>query len=67
MEIMMKREILDAKRGLHISGCCPGHDDFPIDSYRNRRSKHARSRDKKNEHKYVRRIKKLVLKTLTDE
>ena len=25
-------------------GCCPGHDKFPTDTYRNRRSVHARAK-----------------------
>lgn len=52
----MKREILNHKLGGIISGCCPGHDDWPIETYRNRRSKAARSRDIRREHKYVRTL-----------
>lgn len=48
----MKRELLNYKRG--VSGCCPGHDEFPCDTYKNNRSKRARSRDKKREHQLVR-------------
>lgn len=54
----MKREIKDLKR---IYQCCPGHDDWPCDTYKSRRSKKARSRDKAKEHRYVRRIKRLQL------
>lgn len=49
----MKREILTIKR--HVSGCCPGNDDFPEDVYKSRTSIHARSRDIKREHRFVRR------------
>lgn len=31
-------------------GCCPGHDKFPPDTYRNRKSKKARARDKRIAH-----------------
>lgn len=61
----MKREILTKKR--HVCGCCPGHDTFPGDTYRNRTSKHARSRDKKVEHQHVRAIvKREINKELDD-
>ena len=43
----MKREILKFKCG--SCGCCPGHDTFPDDTYGNRRSKKARTRDRKIE------------------
>jgi len=49
----MKREILGLKRG--VSSCCPGHDQFPDDTYKNNRSKRARSRDIKKEHRLARR------------
>lgn len=51
----MKREIRTIK-GHNVGGCCPGHDDYPSDSYANRRSKKARSRDKAKEHRTARRI-----------
>lgn len=51
----MRREIRTIK-GHVVSGCCPGHDDYPNDSYSNRRSKKARSRDKAREHRTARRI-----------
>ena len=35
-------------------GCCPGHDKFPADSYRNRRSKRARAKSKRLAHKAAR-------------
>lgn len=54
----MKREIKDIKR---ITPCCPGHDDWPSETYKSRRSKKARARDKAKEHRYVRRIKKQTL------
>jgi hypothetical protein len=55
----MRRE-LDTLHKNH-SGCCPGHDDFPNDVYRNNRSKRARSRDKKREHKFVRTLVNRIL------
>lgn len=36
--------------------CCPGHDTFPTETYNNRRSKRARSRDKKLEHRMARHL-----------
>jgi hypothetical protein len=54
----MKREILDIMK---IDQCCPGHDDFPNDTYKNNRSKKARNRDIKVEHRYARRIKSQLL------
>ncbi len=35
-------------------GCCPGHDKFPSETYRNRRSKKAQTRDTKTAHKRAR-------------
>lgn len=55
----MKRELLDITH--YKSGCCPGHDIFSSDTYNNNRSKRAKSRDKKKEHRYVRRIRKQEL------
>lgn len=55
----MRREILSLRRG--DSGCCPGHDKFPADTYKNRRSKKARSRDRKIENRTVRRLQDRVL------
>lgn len=54
----MKREIIDIK---HPGNCCPGHDDYPCETYKNNRSKKARSKGIKLEHRYVRRVKKLDL------
>lgn len=48
------REIDKVKPGTH--GCCPGHDCFPSDTYRGKRSKKARSRDRKVEHRYIRHL-----------
>lgn len=62
----MKREILQHKRYKHVSGCCPGHDSFPDDHYNSRRSFHARSRDKKREHRYARHLSKQSLRSLHD-
>lgn len=55
----MKREIKNVKSAKSLDQCCPGHDDFPCDTYRNRRSKKARSKGIAREHRYVRRIVKL--------
>ncbi len=52
----MKREILEVKRKKHINWCCPGHDIYPDEKYNNKRSAHARSRDKKLEHQHARSI-----------
>jgi hypothetical protein len=59
----MKRELKD----IHIlkyfnCGCCPGHDRYPDEVYRSNRSKKARSKGKKIEHRYVRRVKKQLLR-----
>lgn len=54
----MKRMLLTLRRG--DCGCCPGHDKFPCETYRNRRSKKARSRDIKCEHRYVRRTLRAI-------
>jgi hypothetical protein len=39
-------------------GCCPGHDTFPRDSYKNSRSKRAHRRDTKIAHRRARRVAK---------
>jgi hypothetical protein len=52
----MKREIEQLKGPRRLDQCCPGHDDWPNDVYRNRRSVRARPRDIKREHRYVRRV-----------
>lgn len=54
----MRCELKDVKRLFFVNGCCPGHDDFPNECYRGRRSIKARSKGKRSEHRYVRRIKK---------
>ena len=56
----MKREI----RKIHpkCADCCPGHDTYPNDTYSNVRSKRARSKGKKKEHREVRRNAKHNLK-----
>ncbi len=43
--------------------CCPGHDTWPTETYKSNRSKRARARDKKKEHKYVRTLANRKLKT----
>lgn len=55
----MKREIKDIVR---VEQCCPGHDNWPCDTYKSNRSKRARSRDIAKEHRYVRRKKKQLLR-----
>jgi len=52
----MKREILNFKRKRLINGCCPGHDDWPNETYRSRRSMRARARDKAREHRVARHL-----------
>lgn len=56
----MRREIETAKLRRNISGCCPGHDDYPNQSYKNRRSKAARSEGIKKEHRAFRRVSRLL-------
>lgn len=57
----MKRELVDLWDGKDPGNCCPGHDNFPCETYKNARSLRARSRDKKIEHRYVRRVKEYRL------
>jgi hypothetical protein len=52
----MKRDILNHKRG--VTGCCPGHDQYPAETYNSRRSKKARSKTKKQEHQHARSLAK---------
>lgn len=52
-KIIMKREILTQRRG--DCWCCPGHDKFPDETYSSNRSKKARARDKKIEHRVARK------------
>ena len=40
-------------------GCCPGHDKFPRETYRNRRSKAAQTRDTAVAHRAERRRTKI--------
>ncbi len=60
----MIRELLTHKLGKMVSGCCPGHDDWPDSTYRGKRSKRARSRDKQKEHQYARTLNKRTLKDI---
>lgn len=55
----MKREIIDV---YYPGYCCPGHDDYPNDTYRSNRSIRARARDIKKEHRHARRVKKFLLR-----
>lgn len=58
----MRRQLKDLLHGWKIGNCCPGHDTFPCETYRSRRSKRARARDKKVEHQYARTILKRQLR-----
>ncbi|EPX4280057.1 hypothetical protein ACH1ZL_06550 [Citrobacter freundii] len=51
----MKREITDV---FSPGSCCPGHDKYPADKYKNRRSVHARAEGIKREHRHSRRVKR---------
>ena len=43
-------------------GCCPGHDKYPSETYNNRRSKRAQTRDTKSQHQAARaRLKRDLL------
>jgi hypothetical protein len=57
----MRRDIENIKSPRQLDECCPGHDDWPCDTYRNRRSKRARARDIKREHRYARRVSRWQL------
>ena len=50
----------------HDQDCCPGHSRFPKDSYNNRRSKKAQTRDTKIAHRKERRKTKNKLKKGTN-
>ena len=43
------------------SGCCPGHDKFPAETYRSRRSKKAHTRDTRLAHRRARAWAKATL------
>jgi hypothetical protein len=58
----MKREIRQLVS--NMDDCCPGHDSYPSDTYSSRRSKKARSKGIKREHKYVRHLVKQELHKL---
>ncbi|AFO10277.1 hypothetical protein Maynard_158 [Salmonella phage Maynard] len=55
----MKREIKDV---YDPGSCCPGHDKYPSEKYKNRRSVAKRSEGIKKEHRHARRVKRLALK-----
>jgi hypothetical protein len=61
----MKREIITRKRG--VCGCCPGHDQYPAETYGSRRSVKARARDKKKEHQHARTIAKREVSSESNE
>ncbi len=52
----MKRLIITLKRG--VCGCCPGHDQYPAETYNGRTSLHARRRDRKKEQQHARALLK---------
>jgi len=52
----MRREILTLKA--IGRSCCPGHDNWPCETYSTRASKRARSKGKTREHKYARTLAK---------
>lgn len=55
----MKREITDVYRP---GRCCPGHDKYPCESYKSRRSTKQRAECIKKEHRHARRVKSYMLK-----
>jgi len=61
----MKRLILTFNR--RVSGCCPGHDNYPNEKYKNNLSTKARSRHIKKEHKYVRTLQERELFVIINE
>ena len=61
----MKRELEQLAR--YHSDCCPGHDDYPNDTYRNKRSKRARAKGKIREHKYVRTLQKRGIRMIIQD
>jgi hypothetical protein len=64
----MKRELMEQEgKHRHGSNCCPGHDNFPHETYKSNRSKRARARDKKVEHQLARTIAKRNLATQINE
>lgn len=56
--ILMKREIVEVYRP---GRCCPGHDKYPCESYKSRRSVKQRAEGIKKEHRHARRVKKFLL------
>jgi hypothetical protein len=62
----MKRLTLEHKRGKLVSGCCPGHDDYPTECYKSRRSKRARARQRKKENQNARQRAKTELRKTLD-
>ena len=62
----MKRQILTIPN-THPGRCCPGHDDFPCETYDNNRSKKARSKGIAVEHRFVRRVLRQQLRKILDE
>ena len=54
----MKRDITTIYKPGH---CCPGHDKYPCDTYKNRRSKKQRAIYKAKEHRHFRRVSRLFL------
>lgn len=49
------------------ANCCPGHDNFPCETYRNRRSKKAQTRDTKIAHRIARHKAKAAVRNALEE
>jgi hypothetical protein len=49
------------------SGCCPGHDTFPSETYANRRSKRAQTRDTVIQHQRARAQQKTETREAVSE
>lgn len=63
----MRRDIMNCKLQKDVNGCCPGHDDYPNEKYRSRRSTKARARDKKVEHQHARSLLKRMMNKELEE
>lgn len=57
----MKREIINI---MNPGNCCPGHDKYPCDKYKNRRSIRQRALGIKKEHRHARRVTRQELLTV---
>jgi hypothetical protein len=61
----VKRDIKLLDR--HPSWCCPGHDKFPCETYKNNRSKKARAKGIQLEHQVARQRQKRNTNKLIEE